>query len=154
MANYNVIANATSNTGANTEDRWIEILPPANVSVVLRSIRVSFPHTTVLDVIARVRVARTSDAGATGTAFTPTKTRVASPAAVSTVNIKNTTNAFSVGTVTDQLLDASFNSRGNFEWVARDERHMLESAVNGRIVVFLRINNASVVGTVECTFEE
>lgn|SRR5262245_32841351 len=154
MPQYNVICNATSNGTLNTEETYIEILPPANVSVLLKRVCLSFPHTTVSDVIAELRIVRTSSAGATGTSFTPTKTRVASPASVSTVNVKNGTNAFTVGTVTDQMWRLATNTRGIVEWVARDERDIIESAVNGRLVVTGKINLASMVFDCECTFEE
>ena len=156
MAQYTVMVNATSNTTTNTEDTWIELLPPANVSILLKRIRVSFPHSTTLDQPARIRVTRSSAAGATGTAATFVKRRPAAPAAVTAGNVKNGTNAFSVGTVVDVLLDSAVNTRGVFEWVARDEDDYMLSGVNQRINVLLRILGAtvSVVCNVECDFEE
>lgn len=154
MAQYRVTVNATANSSINTEDTWIEMFPPANVSILLKRIRISFPHTTVSDVPARVRVTRASAAGATGTSFTPVKTRPAAPASVSTVNVKNGTSAFSVGTVVDVVLDAVVNTRGIFEWVARDESDFIISGVNQRLNVLLRVNLASMVCNVECDFEE
>lgn len=154
MAQYQVLVNATSNATANTEETYIEILPPANVSVILTALRLSLPHTTVLDVPCEIRVLRTSTGGATGTSFTPTKTRVASPASVSTVVVKNGTNAFTVGTIVDQLRRIAFNSRGVIEWVARDEYDKIESGVNQRLIITGKINNASTVFDCECSFEE
>jgi|SRR5689334_6403911 len=154
MAQYTCTVNATSNSTLNTEDTWIEIFPPANVSVILKRIRVSMPHTTVSDVPARIRVTRSSAAGATGTSFTPVKRRPAAPASVSTVNIKNGTTAFSVGTVVDVVMDSAVNSRGIFEWVSRDENDHILSGVNQRLNILLRINLASFVTNVECDFEE
>lgn len=154
MAQYTCLVNATSNGTGNTEDTWIEIFPPANVSVILKRVRVSFPHTTVLDVPARVRINRASAAGATGTAFTPIRRRPAAPASVSTVNIKNGTNAFSVGTVVETALDAAVNTRGVFEFVSRDENDHIQSGINQRLAIALRVNTASVVCNVECDYEE
>lgn len=154
MAQYQVLVNATSNSTLNTEETYIEILPPANVSVKLTAFRLSCPHTTVQDVPMEVRVLRTSTGGATGTAFTPTKTRVASPASVSTVVVKNGTSAFTVGTVVDQLRRITANTRGVLEWVARDEYDKLESGVNQRIIITGKINVASFVFDCECSFEE
>jgi hypothetical protein len=154
LAQYRVTINATANSGANTEDTWIEMFPPANVAILLKRIRISFPHTTVSDAPARIRITRSSAAGATGTAFTPIKTRPAAPASVTTVNVKNGTSAFSVGTVVDVVLDSVVNTRGIFEWVARDETDFIVSGVNQRINVLLRVNVASMVCNVECDFEE
>lgn len=154
MGQYNVLVNATSNATLNTEETYIEILPPANVSVILTAVRLSFPHTTVQDVPAEIRILRTSTGGATGTSFTPTKTRVASPASVSTVVVKNGTSAFTVGTVVDQMRRITTNTRGILEWVARDEYDKIESGVNQRIIVTGKINVASLVFDCECSFEE
>ena len=154
MAQYTVQVNATSNSTINTEDTWIEIFPPANVSVILKRVRVSFPHTTVSDVPARIRVTRSSAAGATGTAFTPVRRRPAAPASVSTVNIKNGTAAFAVGTLVEIMLDSAVNSRGIFEWVARDEDDYILSGVNQRLNVLVRVNLASMVLNTECDFDE
>lgn len=155
MAQYRVTVNATSNSGANTEDTWIELFPPSAVSILLKRIRISFPHTTAtLDVPARMRITRSSAAGATGTGGTAVRTRPAAPASVSTVNIKNGTSAFSVGTVVDAVLDSAVNTRGIFEWVARDESDFVVSGVNQRLNVLLRVNSASVVCNVECDYEE
>jgi hypothetical protein len=154
MAQYTVTINATSHATLNTEDTWIEMFPPANVSILLKRIRASFPHTTASDVPARIRVTRSSAAGATGTSFTPVKRRPAAPASVTTVNVKNGTNAFTVGTVVDVVVDAAVNTRGIFEWVARDEDDYISSGVNQRINVLMRVNQASTVSNVECDFEE
>jgi hypothetical protein len=158
LAQYRVTVNATSNatapSGGGTEDTWIEMFPPANVAILLKRIRISFPHTAVSDVPARVRITRSSAAGATGTSYTPVKTRPAAPASVTTVNIKNGTTAFSVGTVVDVVLDSVVNTRGIFEWVARDETDFIVSGVNQRLNVLLRTNLASMVCNVECDYEE
>jgi len=154
MAQYTVALNATANSTINTEDTWIELLPPANVSILLKRVRVSFPHTTVSDVPARVRVTRASAAGATGTTGTIVKRRPAAPASVSTATVKNGTNAFSVGTVVDVLLDTTVNTRGIFEWVSRDEDDYILSGVNQRLAILLRVNLASMVCNVECDWEE
>lgn len=154
MAQYTVTVNATANGTPQTEETWIELLPPANVSILLKRVRVSFAHTTVSDVPARIRVTRSSAAGATGTAATFVKRRPAAPAAVTGGNVKNGTSAFTVGTVVDVLMDSAVNTRGIFEWVARDEDDYMVSGVNQRINVLLRVNLASMVCNVECDFEE
>lgn len=154
MAQYSLVVNATAHSTINTEDTWIEIFPPAAVSVQLKRIRVSFSHTTVSDVPARIRVTRNSAAGATGASQTPIERRPSGPASVSTCLVKNGTTAFTVGTVVDAPIDVSVNSRGVFEWVARDERDVIESGLNQRLCVCVRVNLASMVLGVEADFEE
>lgn len=154
MAQYTCTVNATANGSVNTEDTWIEMFPPSGVSIILKRIRVSFPHTTVSDVPCRIRVTRSSAAGATGTTFIPIKRRPEAPAAVSAANVKNGATAFSVGTVVDIVFDTAVNTRGIFEWVSRDEDDYIMSGVNQRLNVLVRVNLASMVLNVECDFEE
>ena len=154
MAQYRATVSATGNSSINTEDTWIEMFPPANVSILLKRIRISCNHGTAQDVPIRVRIVRTSAAGATGTAFTPIKLRPAAPASVTTCNVKNGTSAFTVGTAVDVVVDTVFNSRGIFEWVARDESDFIVSGVNQRIIVGLRGNLVSLLMSAECDWGE
>jgi len=154
MAQYTSVVNATSHATLNTEESWIEILPPSAVSVLLKRVRVSFPFTTVSDVPCEIRVVRSSAGGATGTSGTITERRPNGPASVSTSTIKNGTSAFTVGTVVDTVMRATVNTRGVFEWVARDERDIIESGTNQRVCILLKINVASCVTDVECDWEE
>lgn len=157
MAKYIVTVNATSNSTLNTEDTWIELLPPSGVSIFITRITISLTHTTVQDVPCRLRVHRTSSAGATGSNFTPIKVRPLAPAS-SIINtscqVKNGTSAFTVGTTVDVLKDTAFNSRGLYEWIPRDDSGKLESNSNQRLAILLRINAASIVATVEVEYEE
>jgi hypothetical protein len=154
MAQYTAVVNATSNGTINTEDTFIELFPPSGVSILLKRVRISFPHTTVSDVPNEIRVTRASAAGATGTAFTPVERRPSGPASVTTCNVKNGTAAFSVGTVVDTVIRGTVNSRGVFEWVARDERDIIESGVNQRMAITCKVNLVSMILDVECDWEE
>jgi hypothetical protein len=154
MTSYNANVNATANSTINTEDTWIEVQPPSGVSLAVYRIRVSFPHTTVSDVPCRIRLNRASAAGATGTSFTPKEHRPAGSASASTCNVKNGTSAFSIGTVVDTLIDVNVNTRGIFEWVARDEDDYFWSGVNERIALCVRVNLASMVLGVEMDWKE
>jgi len=154
MAQYTLLVNATSNSTLNTEDTFIELFPPSAVSILLKRVRVSFPFTTVSDVPCEIRVTRASAAGATGTSGTIVERRPNGPASVTTVNVKNGTSAFSVGTVVDTVIRATVNTRGVFEWVARDERDVIESGANQRMAITCKINVASCVTDVECDWEE
>lgn len=154
MAQYRATVSATGNGTINTEDTFIEMFPPSNVSILLKRIRISCNHGTAQDVPIRARITRSSAAGATGTAFTPIKLRPTAPASVTTCNVKNGTSAFTVGTVVDVVLDSVFNARGIFEWVARDESDFIVSGVNQRINVLLRGNLISLLMSAECDWEE
>ncbi len=153
MAQYTVTVNATSNTSVSTEDTFIELFPPSAVSILLKRVRVSLT-TPALDTQVSVRVTRASAAGSTGTAFTVMERRPSGPATVTTVNVKNGTAAFTVGTVVDVLLNTAFNGRGLFEWVARDERDIMESGLNQRMGILVKSGTASTVITAECDYEE
>jgi hypothetical protein len=153
LAQYNALVNATSNASANTEDTFIELLPPSNVAIILKRVRVSLTGTPA-DNNTRVRVKRVSAAGATGTSGTAIRTRPAAPATVSTVTVKNGTTAFSVGTLVETVLDSAVNQRGIFEWVARDEDDYITSGINQRLAITVSSSAVSIVHTVECSWEE
>jgi hypothetical protein len=153
MAQYSVTVNATSNTSVSTEDTFIELFPPSAVSILLKRVRVALT-TPALDTQVSLRVTRASAAGATGTAGTIVERRPNGPASVTTVNVKNGTSAFTVGTVVDTLFKTSFNGRGLFEWVARDERDIIESGANQRLNIIVQSGTASTVMNVDCDWEE
>lgn len=153
MAQYYTTVNATSNGTANTEDTFIELLPPANVVLLLKRVRISFTPTPV-DNTVRVRIKRVSAAGATGTAGTVVKKRPTAPAAVSTSTVKNGTSVFTVGTLVDTVLDAGVNTRGVFEWVSRDEDDYIVSNINQRVAITAACTAVSMVLTAEAEWEE
>ena len=153
MAQYYTTVNATSNSSANTEDTFIELLPPSSVSIIVKRVRVSLTGSPA-DNATRVRVRRVSAAGATGTSGTIVKKRPEAPASVATSTVKNGTSAFSVGTNVDLVLDAAVNQRGIFEWVSRDEDDYIVSNTNQRIAVTIASSAVSIVHTVEAEWEE
>jgi hypothetical protein len=156
LGQYHADVNATSNATLATEDTWIELFPPAGVAIRIKRIRVSV-STAASDTITRVRVQRASAAGATGTAFTPTKRQPSTTgASATTCNVKNGTTAFSVGTAVANSvqLDVNFNDRGVFEWVARDDDDYIWSGVNERIAILLRDSVASIIHGVEVDWVE
>lgn len=153
MAQYYTTVNATSNATANTEDTFIELLPPSAVVLLLKRVRVSFTPVAA-DNTVRIRVKRVSAAGATGTGGTIAKKRPSAPAAVSTSTVKNGTTAFTVGTLVDTVLDSGVNTRGIFEWVSRDEDDYIVSNTNQRVSVTISCSAVSQVMTVEADWEE
>lgn len=146
MGQYYTSVNATTNTVVNTEDTFIELLPPASVTIRLKRICVSFTGTPA-DNAVRVQVKRVSAAGATGTAGTIAKKSPTMPAAVSTSTIKNGTTAFTVGTLVDKIFDRAINTRGLLEWIPRDENDIIESNSNQRIAITLACNVVSQAGS-------
>src|SRR6058998_1848590 len=106
---------ATTNTVADTEDAFVELLT-ANPSVI----RVKRFKITVVSAGSDARIAwrllRTTMAGATGTAGTTVKKKPGTRAQGATVNIKNGTAAFTVGTVGDIIDRGSMNARAVYEW--------------------------------------
>jgi hypothetical protein len=93
MAQYVTYAQATSNATANTEDEFVELTGASGVSFFLKRVRISC-NTPNSDVAITPRVVSLSAAGSGGTSGTVVKKRPLSPAATSTVKIKNGTTAF------------------------------------------------------------
>lgn len=154
MAQYRVAFSATSNTSGGTEDTWLEIFPPANVSVTIKRLLIGSLDTTVSDGYILPRWRRASTAGSGGTAATIIKLRPESPDSVCTVTRKVTTVAFSIGTSVAEITVSCFNARGIWEWVARDADDKVSSDVNQRISLLLRTQAASHDLTVQCDWEE
>lgn len=147
MGQYSTaVSGASTSATQNTDQTFIELLPPSGVSIQLKRIRASFTGAAT-DVMIRIRVNRVSAAGATGTSGTIVKKRPGSPAAVTTSTIKNAASAFSVGTLVDTPLDVNVNSRGVFEWIARDEFDIIESGVNQRIAISATNSSSAVAQT-------
>lgn len=156
MAAYKAVVQATSNSTAGTDDTWIEILPPAGVELVLKRLRIGNADTTVADQWCWVRVYRTTTAGSSGFPYTPVKMRPEAPASVCSVVIKLTNNAFTVGTIaTGGIMDRTvFNTRGMYDWTARDADDFRVSGTNQRIAIVIAVNAASHDLCVEATWVE
>lgn len=156
MGAYKATVTATSSGTAATDETWIEIFPPSGVQLALKRLRIGNADTTVADNWLWVRIYRTTTAGATGTSLTPIKMRPESPASVCTCNVKNGTNAFTVGTIaTGGIMDRTvFNSRGIYEWTARDADEFRVSGTNQRLAIVIAVNIASHDLTVDATWVE
>ena len=154
MAQYRVAFTATTNSSAAVEDTWLEIFPPANVSVTIKRLLIGNVDTTPSDGYILPRWRRASTAGSGGTAANIIKLRPEAPDSVCTVTRKVTTVAFSLGTLVTEVTVACFNARGIWEWVARDADDMISSDVNQRISLLLRSQAASHDLAVQCDWEE
>ena len=157
MAQYTANVNATSNSGANTDDVFVRVNNTSTVTGLIKRIRVSFPATTPADYEAQVTVQRISaTAAATTSAFTVLKRRQSAPAAICTCQTKSGTNAFGTGTVTDTIMKASVNTRSVFEWIARDEYDYIEAATGtpSGVQVTVQVSSASQLINAEMDWEE
>jgi len=153
MAQYTQTVQATSNTTADTEDTFIEWTAGSGVSILIKRIRVSI-STAASDTRARIRVVRKSAAGTGGVAGSAVKRHPTDRAASITPQIKSGTTAFTTGTVTDVLIDVCINARGVFEWTARDDDDMIETAAAGSIGILIRESAASIICNVEADWVE
>lgn len=139
MAQYIVDHTGFGLAAASTaEDCFIDISAPAGVSFQLKRIRWAQAF-SIADIAFRMRVYRASTAmtGGTTTTFTPVTLRDDAPASVCTATVKNAQGTSTKGTTSDLLMDVVWQHRATFEWIARDWKDMLESAVNGRIQITL-----------------
>jgi len=157
MAQYTVNVNATSNSGANTDDVFLAINNTAAVSAMVKRVRVSFPATAPADYEAQITVQRfTATSAATTSAGTEVKRRFTAPVATCVTNTKSGTNAFGTGTVSDTVIKASVNTRSVFEWIARDEYDYIEAALGttAGVQVSVQVSSASILVNAEMDWEE
>lgn len=157
MAQYTVNVNATSNSGANTDDVFLAINNTAAVSAMVKRVRVSFPATAPADYEAQITVQRfTATSAATTSAGTEVKRRFTAPVAICVTNTKSGTNAFGTGTVSDTVIKASVNTRSVFEWIARDEYDYIEAALGttAGVQVSVQVSSASILVNAEMDWEE
>lgn len=152
---WSIFVRATTNSTANTEDTFIDIDAAANQVIKLVRVRVVC-QTAALDNHFRVKIARKSATGSGGVAGTEVcldGTHTAAAAAATT--IKTGTTAFGAGTITDTIDDAiQFNSRGTWEWIARDDNEKIKSAAGGIIGINLFNSAASIASAVYAVWEE
>jgi len=157
MPQYIANVQATSNTSTNADDKFIEITAPAATIFKVKRLRVGFSDGTAtvgVDNYFRIKLVRTSTAGATGSAFTPIRKDVNSPASVCTVKVKNGTTAFTTGTVTDNIDWISVNGRMIYEWISRDDQDMIVVLPAGIFGIVLSSSVISQLFTVSCEWVE
>lgn len=142
MGAYSIFVRATTNSTANTEDTAIDLDAPAGQSFALYRARVVC-QTAALDNHFRAAIKRKSAIGSGSTTGTEVKLNPIFPTPLVVATIKNGTTAYGAGTITDTIDDAiQFNSRGTWEWVARDEDDMIWSGDGG--ILGLNIFNSAV----------
>jgi hypothetical protein len=129
---FSVTAGASTQ---NTEQVFVELVPPAGVSIAIIKIRITMSTTNVGDQTERVRVYRETVLGSGGVSGTAVVMNPSDATSVTTVNIKTGTTLFTLGTTTDKLLDTAFNLRGTFEWIARDKDDYIWSNPGEALVV-------------------
>lgn len=154
MAQYRVAFQATSSGTGGTEDTWLEIFPPAGVSVTVKRFLITSADTTVSDGYILPRWRRATTAGIGGTPGNIIKLRPEAPNSVCEVNVKNGLSNFSLGTSAGDIAVSCFNARGIWEWVARDTDDKISSDVNQRIALVCRAQASSHDFTLQCDWEE
>lgn len=154
MPQFRVAFVATSNTSGGVEDTWIEIFPPSGVSIAVKRVLLTSADTTLSDGYVLSRWGRFSTAGSGGTAATIIKLRPDSPNSVCTVNVKNGTTAFTLGTNIEYVTVQSHNARGIWEYVARDGDDFVSSGTNERLSWIMRTQAASHDMGIQMDWEE
>jgi hypothetical protein len=158
MATYECAVIATTNTTANTEDVFVEIKAPASTSTLLKRVRIFYrgDATAVGDnnVEGRIITVTTPTAGS-GVAGTVVKKRSLSPGTVCTVTVKNGATALALGTGTVVAVEPiSFNERGYYDWIPRDDREMIDSGSATHFEIVLKNSAVSRQLSVTVEWEE
>lgn len=153
MPRYTSLVNATSNSSGGTEDTFIDIDAAASQVFKVYRIRVSI-NTAASDGRTQVRVYRKTAIGSGSTTGTIVKLDPLTPASAAAVTIKNGTSTYASGTTGDKLMEAQFNNRGVFEWVARDTEDMIRSGSGDMIGVNIVDSANSIITVVEVWWEE
>lgn len=153
MPRYSITVSATSNSSGATEDSFIELTAAASSALHIQKFSITMESANSDDVVSW-RLVRKSAAGATGTSFTPVKKDSAMRSAAATCQIKNGTNAFSIGTVTDVCDLGSFNGRGGMEWTPRKRDEDWVASGAGIIGLVVSCSAASKVIRANMEFED
>jgi hypothetical protein len=143
----------TASLGTAVEHIFIEFVPAASTSISIKKLTCS-SSSTPGDTAQRIRVRRETTAGSGGIAGTITEMNPSGTVATTTCNVKNGSTAFSLGTATDLLLDDAFQSRGDFEWIARDRNEYLWSGEGERVIVTLSSTTTVINYNINCFFDE
>ena len=153
MGQYCSIVSATSNGSGDTEDTFLDITPAASRTVKIVRIRVSC-NTAADDSRIRVKVCRKSAQGTGSIAGIITKKDPGVDTSANSTQKKDTTVAFTAGTIVDVVYDDNFNARAVWEFVARSDADMIRSGVAQIIGVNLLVSAASKVCHVLVEWEE
>lgn len=160
MAQYKANVQATSNATANTEDVFIEVKAPSNVTFKFKRVRVGYSDGTAtvgVDNHFRIKLARwDTTTGGTSTSFTPIPVNANSTASVaSSCKIKNGTTALALGTTNVTVVDLiSVNGRALYEWLARDDDDMIVVKPASCFAVVIQSSVVSQLFTATCDWIE
>lgn len=153
MPIYEAQVSATSNASGGTEDTFVEISAAAGSALRIRRFAVSV-ETAAQDTRSIILAKRVSAAGATGTAYTATRKDAQQRATSATVNVKNGTTAFTVGTLVDTPMRFNLNGRGLYEWVARNAAEELIVVGGNRFALTITCSAASIIHGAMVTWED
>lgn len=153
MADYTIVAQATSNSSPNTVDELIEISGAAGTGFFLKRVEISCQSPNS-DVDITGTIIRLTTVGGTGAAYTPKQKRTTSPVATSTVKIKNGTTNFSYGTTGNSLWQTDVNGRAVWAWIPRGNEEYIDSGAAGIVAISVAVSGASQVINVNAEIEE
>lgn len=134
MAQYTTNVQATSNATLNTADVFVELKPPAGVTIKIKRVRVGYSDGTAtagVDNYFVVKIYRwDTTTGGTTSAFTPVLRNANLPISVlpasGSCKVKSGTTACALGTTNVTIVDQiSINGRALYEWLARDDDDMI-----------------------------
>ena len=121
---YSALSIVGNRVAANTDDCYIEINVPINVTIRVKRVHIddnSGQGAALADLPMRVRFYRTTTTMADGTAFTPIKRNPMTANSSCTVKTKTaSTTTATPGTIADIFDRFSLRSEHYFDWSARD----------------------------------
>jgi len=151
MPEYTATVSATSNSSANTDDTFVEILAAAGSALKIKMVEVAL-GTAASDTVTTAKLLTNSAAGATGTAGTAAKVNSHMRASSATVVVKNGATAMSVGTTTTTHQIARLNGRATYRWVPPSGPIIVTGAAY--FAVALQNTGTSVVHAVTVLWED
>lgn len=134
VSEYSCVVQAATNIAANTNDTFIEITAPASTGIKIKRISAPFNSgtgTTSSDSYFKFTLCRKSVAGTGGITGTIVKRDANSNPSLSTVKVKDTTIAFTVGTVSENIEIIASHQSSIFDWFAVDEADKIEIVAGG-----------------------
>lgn len=153
MPLYGITVEATTNSSAGTEDVFVELSVPASHRIWVEKCRIT-PVAVNSDANVRVRLMRASSAGSGGISGGTAAERVSVRDSGCTINIKDTTVAFTAGTLTDTLRRVAFNASLMWQWFCRTMHDGFKIQASTFFVVLISASAASVPLKVVVEWEE
>jgi hypothetical protein len=134
MAHYVTNVEANTNSSAGTEDQFVELKAAASTSLLVKRVAISC-NTVSSDALITIRFITSANAGSGGTSGTAVPKRKLAPASTATVNIKNASNNFTLGSSPTTVDRRNMNGRASLEWIPLGNEELIESPSGGYFIV-------------------